>query len=272
MSDIQLACRTDPWGDDGFIAALTDLAEMGFQGVVAGPELVERYEDRISVIEEIFQEARIRLAAIAATAVRLSAEHLEEEIERALHTARFLHAAGSDLLLASLPDWQEGPTPEEAKLAAEWLNQVGKATLELDVDTCFLPRLARWPRTSTEINRFIGTTTAKYVRLAYDSWMMYAGVAVSTFFQKHGGRVRFAVVEDLKMPPKRRRKADAAGPPPEPLALGAGNLPLSRLARALFSKGFEGWVALSLPADSVDPRSDARTALTYAEDKLDLLF
>jgi inosose dehydratase len=271
MSDIQLACHTDPWGPEGFVKALTEITAAGYSGIETSPELVVAYEDRVPVMQEIFHEARASLSAISATVAPLSATNMEEEIERALNTARFLKATGSELLLLSPPDYPAGePTPEEAKMAADWLNQVGKATQDLGVMSCFLPRMGAWPDSANDIAKFIGMTTAKYVKLAFDAWMMDADVAVSSFFAKHGTRVRYVILRDFKTSAKARKKKGPGGGPAG-VALGKGNLPLVRLARTLFTKGYEGWVSLHLPPGCTDPRAEADAALRYTEEHLDLI-
>ena len=84
--------------------------------------------------------------------------------------------------------------------------------------------------------------------------------------------IAFAVSTAAPAEAKKKKKAAAAATPPRRLAIGKGNLPLKRLARTIFTKGFEGWVVLRLPADTGNPKADAQAALQYTENQLDLLF
>ena len=84
MADIELACHTGAWGDDGFIAALADVERAGFKGIETTTGVVEQYEDRVEVFNEILANHHIKLMGITSGGATWPGMSLEEEVERSL--------------------------------------------------------------------------------------------------------------------------------------------------------------------------------------------
>ena len=66
MADIEIACHTSAWGDEAFINALSDIERAGFKGIETTTGVVELFEDRVDVFNEILSQHKLRLVAITA--------------------------------------------------------------------------------------------------------------------------------------------------------------------------------------------------------------
>ena len=82
MGDIELACHTSSWGPDSLVGAISEIARCGYTGIESTPEIVQAFEDRPIVLEEILEENGLRLVAILSPSRPISTLSLEEEIER----------------------------------------------------------------------------------------------------------------------------------------------------------------------------------------------
>src|SRR3954469_8034954 len=98
MADIELACHTAAWGDDGFINALSDIEKAGYRGIETTTGVVEQFEDRVEVFNEIRVQHQMRLGAISAGGAIWPGMSLEEEVERSLNIVRFLKSANANIL------------------------------------------------------------------------------------------------------------------------------------------------------------------------------
>src|SRR5688572_20538239 len=103
MSDIELACHTSAWGNDSFINALSDIERAGFKGIETTVGVVEHYEDRVEVFNEILIQHQIQLVAISAGGAKWPGMSLEEEVERSLNIVRFLKSANAKILTLMPP-------------------------------------------------------------------------------------------------------------------------------------------------------------------------
>ena len=103
MGDIQLACHTASWGSDNLIRAVGDISQSGYQGLEATPEIVDAFEDRPSVLQEILSQNSLSLVAISSPLAPINTMSLEEEIERNVNHARFLQMMGAKYLVIYAP-------------------------------------------------------------------------------------------------------------------------------------------------------------------------
>src|SRR5438445_6518764 len=103
MADIELACHTAPWGDDGFINALLDIEHAGFHNIETTTGVVERFEDRVDVFIEILSQHHMQLVGITAGGAMWPGMSLEVEVERSLNIVKFLKAADAKFLTLMPP-------------------------------------------------------------------------------------------------------------------------------------------------------------------------
>src|SRR5438477_6467574 len=118
MADIELACHTAAWGDDGFINALSDIERAGFKGIETTTGVVEQYEDRVEVFNEILIQHHMQLIAITAGGAMWPGMSLEEEVERSLNIVRFLKGANARMLTLLPPRLNpDQPVEDEAHMS-----------------------------------------------------------------------------------------------------------------------------------------------------------
>src|SRR5262249_30934066 len=98
MADIELACHTAPWSDEGFISALSDIERAGFKNIETTTGVVVQFEDRVDVFSEILAQHHMSLVGITSQGGVWPGMSLEEEVERSLNVVRFLKSADAKFL------------------------------------------------------------------------------------------------------------------------------------------------------------------------------
>lgn len=245
MSDIQLACHASAWGAEEFVAALTDIGEIGFHGIETGPGVVEGFEDRTAVFREMLDQQRVALAGLTAACPELEEGIRDEVVERGLNLARFLSAVqGGPLILTAPPRASARTDPATCKQAAELLDEIGRGAAEFGVPVCLRPAAGSVCQTAAELERFMRTTTARFVRLCVDSaHLALTRAAASTVLRKYKIRVSHVHVSDFRV---KRSRAKNAQPQLVPVEFGKGAGRLARVFKALLAADYTGWVTVDL--------------------------
>lgn len=263
MSDVQLACCTVPWGPDAFVQAIEDVSQTGYDGVECPAIVVQQFEDRLHVFEEILESSGLRLAGLIQRLDLLDRESADEQVERAVNCARFIQALGTTCLSVFHGDTREAPLAEEewATFAAI-LQEIGTRCRELGVDFCYLPRALHAVSTEKEIARLMATTDAATVRLAVDTAELnLAGVNPERVIRAHPERIGTVRLRDVSGS-KRRSKTTSLRPGTTP-QFGRGAVKVENIIKTLLKEGYGGWIILDVSGETHQPREAASQAFRY---------
>jgi inosose dehydratase len=274
MADIELACHTSAWGDDGFINSLADIERAGFKGIEATTGVVEQFEDRVEVFSEILSQHQLELVAITTVGPMWPGVSLEEEVERNLSTVRFLKAAGAKVLTLMAPRPNpDQPMEDEADLIplATAYGEIARRTLEHGILPCLHPEAGSLIATQKALASFLEYSDPAAMKLCVDvAFLEIAGIPFGKFIKEHKKRIGSIHLRDIKPAATRRKRADAT-PRYQTVELGKGILKLENFVDALMDAEFSGWASVELEKGAKNLFHQAVASYTYAAQTLDLV-
>ncbi len=274
MGEIELAFHVSAWPEEEFVMSLAGIADAGFRAMEARTNIVPEYEDRVDVFREMLAQQGVTLAAIEAGLRPITSEILEEEVERCANVARFLRANRAEILVlyppVRRPDkaGRPGDDAEDWKRSCEAINQVGRRTLDLDVRTCVTPAAGTIAQSRRETERLMENTDPEFVRMCLDaSYLYWAGISPSHFGTKHGSRIDYLHLQDIRKPRSRK----TAPQPPQPSVFGKGHVKMKAVSKLIDSLDYNGWVTLLCPGRHDNPLKVAGAARSVARDVFGLV-
>ena len=285
--DTELACDVSPWGAAGFVNALTDVRRAGFAGIEAGIDLVPAFEDRVHVLKEMLEAENLTLVTIRTALRHLSGGSAEEECERCLNVARFLHGMSCKLLVVAAPPVVPEAAEEEWLLFTNLLSEVGRRSAEFHVRLVAAPEQGTIVGCRGDLERLARAFPAKNLGLAVDSGFLAASAqAPAGFFRKYKARLAHLYLSDIAFRKpgggaagkkgKGKGKKGRAAPAKRTAAkvsLGKGMVNIERFLDAATAAKFQGWVTVRLNPAEVqrDAAGAAARARRVAAEALDLV-
>jgi len=283
--DTELACDVSPWTAAGFVNALTDVRAAGFAGIEGNIDLVPAFEDRVHVLKEMLESERLTLVTIRTALRTLSVGSAEEEGERCLNVARFLHGMGCKLLVIVPPPVAPESAEEEWLLFTNLLSEAGRRAGEFGVRVLVAPAQGSIVGTRSELERLAKAFPAKDLPLAVDAgFLAAAGLPMSSFFKKYKARLAHLYLSDMVL---RAAKPAAAGKnakgkkgkgkgkkaPPAKFVAAKGGINVPRFLDAATAARYQGWVTVRLKPSEVhrDAAGAAARAYRIAAEALDLV-
>jgi sugar phosphate isomerase/epimerase len=281
--DTELACDVSAWGAAGFVNALTDVRGAGFAGIEAGIELVPAFEDRVHVLKEMLESEGLTLVTIRTALRTLSVGSAEEEGERCLNVARFLHGMGCKLLVIVPPPAAPESAEEEWLLFTNLLSEAGRRSKEFGVRVLVAPEHGTIVGGRADLERLTKSFPAKDLPLAVDAgFLTGAGLPMSSFFKKYKARLAHLYLGDAVLKPakpaagakgakaKKATGKKAAGAKP---AAAKGGAQAIRFLDSATAARYQGWVTVRLKSSDVhrDAAGAAARAYRIAAEALDLV-
>lgn len=261
VGDIKLACSTAPWGADGVIQAMNAVCDTGFDGIECPAGVVQRFEDRLHVFEEIMERVNLRLAGLVQPLDLLDKDKADEQVERAVNVARFAAAAGHGYLLVCHPEPPAEPLTEDAWVTVSAvLEEVGKRCQEDGVTLCYLPLARTLGVDDKDIARLFGMVHGTNVMLALDTAeATVAGADPAKLIKRHAEKLKVVRFHDAS---GAKRKAPGGRPMPTPL-FGRGMVKFEPVAKALTDIRYGGWITLDITGEAQDPKAAVENGYRY---------
>ena len=274
MADIEIACHTGAWGDEAFITALSDIERAGFKGIETTTGVVELFEDRVDVFNEILSQHKLRLVAITVGGARWPGASLDEEVERSLNIVRFLKGAGAGILTLLPPRPNpEQPLEDEADLipVATAYGEIARRTQELGILPCLHPEVDSLVCDQKSLDAFLEYSDPTAMKLCVDlSFLAYAEISAAKFIKEHRKRLGNVHLRDLKPFTGRKKKGEPA-PKYQTVELGKGFLKLEEFVDTLLAVEFSGWATVELERGSRNLLQQAINSYNYSAQTLDLV-
>ncbi|MCY3018295.1 MAG: sugar phosphate isomerase/epimerase [Planctomycetota bacterium] len=274
MADIELACHTAAWGDDGFINALADIEKAGFRGIETTTGVVEQFEDRVDVFNEILSQHQLQLIAITTTGAMWPGISLEEEVERSLNIVRFLKAANAKVLtlMPPMPN-PDKPLEDEADIlpVATAYGEIARRTLELGILPCLHPDVGSLVCDTKSLDTFLEDSDPAAMKLCVDvAFLAMAEIPMARFIKEHRKRIGALHLRDIKPSVSKRKKHDPASRF-QTVELGKGLLKLEDFVDTLLGIEFSGWATVELEKGGKSLLHQAAASHNYAAQTLDLV-
>ena len=208
MNEIELAYQVSGWGEESFISALADIASVGYRGIEVGARIVELYEDRVPVFQEILAEHKLELAAVISGARAVNEETQEYEIERAVNISRFLERVGSGKLILYPPIRRPEIvyTAEDFNLLFATYNMIGERCAELNAVISIHPETGTVIEKEKDIDELLKNTKPERVGLTADiGHLTFSGIAPHLYLKKRLDRINHIHFKDVA-PDKEKEK------------------------------------------------------------------
>ncbi|HEY3321817.1 MAG TPA: sugar phosphate isomerase/epimerase [Planctomycetota bacterium] len=274
MADIELACHTAPWGDDGFINALADIEKAGFRGIETTIGVVEQFEDRVDVFNEILSQHQMQLIAITTVGAKWPGMSLEEEVERSLNIVRFLKGANAKILTLMPPRPNpDQPLEDEADLipVATAYGEIARRTQELGILPCLHPEMGTLIDSVKMLDAFIEYSDPAAMKLCVDvGFLAAADIPQAKFIKEHKKRIAAVHLRDIKPSTAKKKKGEPAHRF-QTVELGKGTLELEEFVDTLLAAEFSGWATVELEKGSRALQQQAIASHAYAAQTLDLV-
>lgn len=263
MGDVRLSCYAAPWGPEGAIKAITDVAECGFEGLEFPADVVQRFEDRLHVFEEILDTAGLKLSGLLQNVNLVDKDKADEQVERAANSARFAGATGRGNLVVCHSDPLETPLDDDDWLTVgAILEEIGCRCRDFGINLCFLPKASYLGDSEKDLKRIMAMTNPEAVFLAVDTAeLALADMDTVKILKAHAPRLRAVRFRDASGS-KRRAEATSSRPGSTP-QFGRGAVKFDAVAKALIDIKYDGWVTVDVTGETAPPKDAAMSGYRF---------
>lgn len=259
MGEIRLSCYAAPWGNNGTIHAITDVAECGYEGLEFPADVVRNFEDRLHVFEEILDTADLKLSGLLQRVNLLDKDKADEQVEKAANSARFVGAIGRGNLVIC-----QSEPPGDALTDDDWLTigaiveEIGCRCRDFGINLCFMPRARHLGDSEKDLKRLLSITNPEAVSLAVDSAeLTLAGMDPAKIIRAHKDRLKTVRFRDVS---GARRRADVTSSRPGSAPqFGRGAVDFEAFSKALLDIKYDGWITVDITGEATQPKEAAMT-------------
>ena len=274
MPKIRLAYHCITWGREGFLQALDEISEVGFEGFETFAKIVDEYAARLAEFKKILAERNLSLASFYAGGTLIDAATSKAEIERNIHYAKFIKANGANILtVGGGKRREEGNTDEDWKIASASLNETGKRCLDLGIKAAYHPHLGTMAETRAELARLMDYTDERYLFLCPDTAHLAKGGSdpvevVKTYID----RIAYVHFKDVRPEEELEawRKEHPEGRAPIFSELGTGSVDFPAIMKILREADYSGWITVELDSTTRTPKESAEISMRYLKQVLGL--
>ena len=263
MAEIRLSCFAAPWGGEGTIQAITDVADCGYDGLEFPSEVVRRFEDRLHVFEEILDTTGLKLSGLLQRVNLIDKEKADEQVEKAANSARFAGATGRGNLVICQSDPLTGPVSDD-----DWLTvgaiveEIGCRCQDFGINLCFMPRARYFGDSDKDLKRLLSITNPDVVSLAIDTAeLALAGMDAGKVIKTHQQRLRSVRFRDVSGA-KRRADVTSSRPGSAP-QFGRGAVDFEAVSKALLDVKYDGWITIDITGETSPPKEAALSGYRF---------
>jgi inosose dehydratase len=252
--NLKLAYSAITWGGKD-LDAMKDIASLGFKGVQLRANAYDNYKTKVSELKDQIMANGLALPMFSSGNVEI--DHAKEQSTIDIHVAHasFVKALGGTTmqLTNSLRKKGEAPTTEELKRLTFVMNEIGKQTADLGIQTTYHNHMGQFGETPEEVDVIVQAMNPKYLKLLLDVAHYHQG----------GGNPAKAVLDYKDMIHALHIK-DVQSPLPEKpedpkaykfVELGQGNVDLKAVFDNLQKINFKKWAIVELDGVPVKTRS-----------------
>ncbi len=257
VGEIRLSCFAAPWGGEGTIQAITDVAECGYEGLEFPSEVVRRFEDRLHVFEEILDTTGLKLSGLLQRINLLDKDKADEQVEKAANSARFAGSVGRGSLTICQSEPLTGPVSDDDWLTvAAIVEEIGCRCQDFGINLCFMPRARHLGDSERDLKRLLSITKPEAVHLALDSAeLVLAGMDPAKVVKAHRDRLKSIRFRDVSGA-KRRADVTSSRPGSAP-QFGRGAVDFEAFSKVLLDIKYEGWITVDVAGEAAPPKEAA---------------
>lgn len=270
VPNLNLAYSAITWGGKD-LDAMKDIASLGFKGVQLRANTYDTYKTKVNELKDQIITNNLVLPMFSSGNVEIDPAKEQSTIDIHVAHASFVKALGgtSIQLTNSLRKKGENPTTEELKRLTFVMNEIGKQTSDLGIQTTYHNHMNQFGETPEEVDVIVQAMNPKYLKLLLDVAHYHQG----------GGNPAKAVL-DYKDIIDALHIKDVQSPlidkPEDPKAykfveLGQGNVDLKAVFNNLQKINFKKWAIVELdgvPVKNRTPKESGEISRTFLKDKI----
>lgn len=274
VPNLKLAYSAITWGGKD-LDAMRDIASLGFKGVQLRSNSYDNYKTKVSELKEQIVANGLALPMFSSGNVEIDPTKEQSTIDIHVAHASFVKALGGTTmqLTNSLRKKGEAPTTEELKRLTFVMNEIGKQTADLGIQTTYHNHMGQFGETPEEVDVIVQAMNPKYCKLLLDVAHYHQG----------GGNPAKAVLQYKDMIHALHIK-DVQSPlsekPEDPKAykfveLGQGNVDLKAVFDNLQKINFTKWAIVELdgvPVQNRTPKQSGEISKAFLSDKIGFKF
>ncbi|MCU1621056.1 MAG: sugar phosphate isomerase/epimerase [Modestobacter sp.] len=230
--------------------AVRDIGAVGYEGVEVFDGNLAAFADRPEELTDVLTETGIELVSVYTGANFVYADVLPDEMHR-IRTACELAArfGASRLVVGGGARRAAGTTDEDYDRLGSGLDSVVDLAAEHGLEASYHPHLGTIVESPDELDRLMERSR---IGFCPDTAHLAAGGGdPAAAIRKYADRLRHVHLKDLS------RKTG------EFLPLGAGDLDLADIVRAVSETDYDSWLVVELDSYDGDPRAAAEQSLTH---------
>ncbi len=251
---IRVACHGITWGRD-LIQTVKDLRDLGFRGFEAFAFVADDYGiGRIGEFKDLLAEYGLQLVALYGGGAMHDQSLHEELVARNVRLARFLALTGANRLVLG-PGRRPpvgAPSRDDLLTQVHCMNEIGRRTLDLGVQSCVHPHVNTMIEKLGEIDFIMDRVDPRFVAMAADTAHFRKGnpdvpTAEVDVFQKYADRIKYVHLKDWdpSLPPEQVGQGGTAVIR-DFVELGRGIVDLKGAIEILRRTGYDGWLTIEL--------------------------
>lgn len=263
MGEIRLSCYAAPWGSDGTIQAITDVSDCGFEGLEFPADVVQRFEDRLHVFEEILDTTELRLSGLLQRVNLLDKDKADEQVEKAANSARFAGSTGrGNLVICHSEPFSGTASDDDWLTVGAIIEEIGSRCQDFGINLCFMPRARHFGDSDRDLKRLLAITTPELSGLAVDTAeLALAGMDPVKVIKTHHQRLKSVRFRDVSGS-KRRAETTSSRPGSAP-QFGRGAVDFEAVSKALLDVKYDGWITVDITGEAAAPKDAALSAYRF---------
>lgn len=264
-SGLRIGYSAITWGGNDS-QAIADIAQLGYKGIQLRANTFGPYRNKPSELKALLDQHNLPLAMFSSGNVEIDPAKEQSTIDQHVAHASFVKALGgsSIQLTNNARPKDRPPTTDELKRLAAVMNEIGKQTADLGVQSAYHNHMHQLGETPQEVDVIVQAMNPKYTRLLLDI----------AHYRQGGGKPEQAVRQYKDVLYALHLKDTMSPLPDKPddpkaykfVELGRGNVDVPAVFKALGDINFSGWGVVELdgvPEKDKTPQQCAAISKEY---------
>jgi inosose dehydratase len=242
VPDMNLAYSAITWGGND-AQAIKDIASLGFKGIQLRSNVVKDYGTKPDSLRDLLAQYKLYLPMFSSGNANINTGNDQAVIDMHVNNAKFVKAlGGANIQVTNSSRPKEGaPTKEDLVKYAKLIDEIGKRTLEVGVQTNYHNHMGQLGQTPEEVKIILENCDSKNVRFLLDiAHYFQGGGDPVTALKTYKDRINALHLKDVRPNPEGGERAYTF------VELGQGKVDLPAFFTALDSMKFKGWGIVEL--------------------------
>jgi inosose dehydratase len=244
LPGMQLGYSAITWGGND-ITAIKEIAALGFKGIQLRSNILKEYGSKPQEIRALLEQYKLDLPMFSSGNANINTGDDEAVIQTHITNAKFVKAlGGKNIQVTNSSRPKEGmPSTDDLKKYGKLINEIGKRTLDLGVQTNYHNHMNQLGETPQEVDVILENADDKNVRFLLDiaHYFQGGGDPVKAIRQ-YKNRLNALHLKDVRPNPNAGARGYTF------VELGQGKVDLPAVFKALSDIRFKGWGIIELDA------------------------